>query len=993
MELPFAAQSYTAHSEPLDSQRCVNFYPETAPKDAKSQIPVYGCPGIVGFATCGTTGGVLGLGGPVQGFCMMGGLMYVVSGQTLYSVNEEGVSIALGTTYVTGPVSIDTNGVQVCWVDGSTGWYYSVATGVQQIVDPNFYPADVVVYFDGYFVFNRSGTKEFFLSPLFGVVPLDGSMFASKESTPDNLLSIINTHEQLILFGQTRTEIWFDAGNTPPTFPFQRYDGAFIQRGIIGPAAVCLEDNTTFFLGEDGVFYRLEFTLPLRISTHATEKAWQSYPTMSDCRCFSYTVEGHKFITLQFPTAAATWVYDVATGRWHERESWYGDNADTSIGRWRVNGAINVFNGWIVSDYLTGQLGRLSFNEYTEWGSTMRGLVTSPPIQADRQRLFMRRFELDVESGIGLPYDAAFATVPYDLGAVQATLPVVMQTASALVGLTPSFTTFLFSLWVYLPDVSLPEGVYFSNQTSDTAPGEPGIQVGIFNDQTNSTQIIVRAWDASSAAILSAAFDLTPWTAWTLILVSVDTTTQTIQVYVNNGGADTALAPAALTWSSSNPIAPSPLLPWHVAPAAGNIATPQYQVTPANYGAVSAINGIVLPSIWPASSNYFLSSVWIENPASLGAAQVAWAGVGGSWPFTIAVSNNVAFYWQSAQNAGESSIYWEIPPAALAAPFMNVVVSVATTRTATQPFQCYINGVAAVIQSTSFLSAGIMAQVVEADILTSVSSGTEMCIGDWYLTAPAAFYDLSVPANLAKFINPTTGYPVNLGATGQNPTGTSPTMLLQWSVASGALVNNGTGGGVGGVQQPISACAPFPQMIGGTCELSNLFFSPTASFFDLSVAANRAKIVSSAQAIYTGGDGSTVLGVKPSVFITRMASQGAAAFAANNGTGGLFTISGGSLQDTQTAPPGLPYQEQLYAGDNLPAGADPQIMLDWSDDGGRTWSLLKKWRSLGKMGEYRKRLRWLKMGQARQRVLRLIVTDPVRRNLIGFYLDVEEGQK
>ena len=68
-------------------------------------------------------------------------------------------------------------------------------------------------------------------------------------------------------------------------------------------------------------------------------------------------------------------------------------------------------------------------------------------------------------------------------------------------------------------------------------------------------------------------------------------------------------------------------------------------------------------------------------------------------------------------------------------------------------------------------------------------------------------------------------------------------------------------------------------------------------------------------------------------------------------------------------------------------------MLDWSDDGARTWSALRLWRSMGRQGAYRTRLRWLKLGQARQRVLRLQVTDPVRRNLIGFYLDTETGME
>ncbi len=990
MQLPFASQSYQAHSGPLDAQRCVNFYTEKSPPEAKSPVPVYGCPGIAPFTTAGV--------GPIQGWVMMNDVLYVVSGQAFYSIASDGTATELGTTLVTGLVSIDTNGTQIVWVDGATGWWWSEATGVQQITDPNFYPADVVVYFDTYFVFNRSGTKEFFISPSEAVIPFNGAMFASKESTADNLISIVNTHEMLLLFGEERTEIWFDAGNAPPSFPFQPYYGAFIQRGIMTPLAVCLEDNTTFFLGDDGIFYRLEFTLPLRVSTHAVEHAWQSYSTMKGAWCYSYTVEGHKWVTITFPSAPATWVYDIASGLWHERESWAGGDESTTILRYRANWVGYAYNRNLVFDSLSGQIGQLNFNEFLEFGATMRGLVAAPPIQADRQRMFMRRFELDVESGVGVPYAPAYTTIAYDIAGANITLPpTFLQTAAGLIGLVSSFSAFLFSAWVYLPDVGLPEGFWFSNQTSDATPATPGLQIGIFNDQTSTPQITVRAFDSTGAQIMLATFDLTTWTAWTLFMISADITTQVIQCWINNGGADTALTPASVTWNSGNAIAPLNTQPWHVTPGGGTLSNPEYQFTPVNYGHPPGFDYVL--TLWPTSNNYFLGSVWIENPAALSNAQVAWVLVTGEWPWSWAVGNGnstIVFAWQASSYSAFSNITWSIPAAALTGAVMHVVVSIDTTRTASTPFQCYINGVAASLVSETYVAAGIFASSGNAYLAMVPVSGQAFCTGDWYVTAPASFFDLTIPANLAKFINPNTGYPVNLGSHGQTPTGTDAQMLLQWAgVPTNAPVNNGTSGGlsISGGMVPV-ACAAYPPLVDGIAEIANLFFANTASLFDLTVTANRRLFVtSSGEAVFSNGDGSSILGAKPPVFLTRVLAQPVSAFAANAGSGGPFTIQAGSLTAPATNPIGAPYQEQLYAGDNQPPGADPQIRLDWSDDGGRTWSLLKKWRSMGKIGEYRKRLRWLKMGQARQRILRLEVTDPVRRNLIGNYLDVEQGQK
>jgi hypothetical protein len=57
-------------------------------------------------------------------------------------------------------------------------------------------------------------------------------------------------------------------------------------------------------------------------------------------------------------------------------------------------------------------------------------------------------------------------------------------------------------------------------------------------------------------------------------------------------------------------------------------------------------------------------------------------------------------------------------------------------------------------------------------------------------------------------------------------------------------------------------------------------------------------------------------------------------------------------------------------------GEDPQIMMQYSDDGGYTWSN-EIWRAIGKIGKYNTRVIWRKLGMSRDRVFRVRVTDPV----------------
>lgn len=61
---------------------------------------------------------------------------------------------------------------------------------------------------------------------------------------------------------------------------------------------------------------------------------------------------------------------------------------------------------------------------------------------------------------------------------------------------------------------------------------------------------------------------------------------------------------------------------------------------------------------------------------------------------------------------------------------------------------------------------------------------------------------------------------------------------------------------------------------------------------------------------------------------------------------------------------------------------DPIVQFCYSKDGGNTWSNWRE-RSLGAVGEYNKRIRLLNLGRARSIVLKIRVSDPVRRDIFG----------
>lgn len=67
---------------------------------------------------------------------------------------------------------------------------------------------------------------------------------------------------------------------------------------------------------------------------------------------------------------------------------------------------------------------------------------------------------------------------------------------------------------------------------------------------------------------------------------------------------------------------------------------------------------------------------------------------------------------------------------------------------------------------------------------------------------------------------------------------------------------------------------------------------------------------------------------------------------------------------------------EVGVGLNTGQGDDPQIMLQYSDDGGRNWSS-ELWQTMGKIGAFNNRVIWRQLGRSRDRVFKVMVSDPV----------------
>lgn len=381
----------------------VNLYPEVVPEGGKQPAFLQRVPGFTLRAMIGT--------GPIRGMWEHGGYLYVVSGSTFYQVSSTFVSTAKGAVAGTGPVSMADNGTQIMIVSDPAGYIYNTSTGVfAQITDPDYPGASVVDYLDGYFVFIQPNSQKLWVTALLDGTSVDPLDFASAEGDPDNIVSMIVDHRQVWLFGNNSTEVWYNAGLSD--FPLVRVQGAFNELGCAARYSVAKMNNQVYWLGKDfrgqGIVYVANGYQGERVSTHAVEWQIQQYGNLSDAIGFTYQQDGHSFYVLVFPSAGKTWVYDAATGAWHERAGW--SDAWT---RYRAQAQVFYNNENLGGDYENGNIYAFDLNKYDYNGEEQRWLRSwraLPTGENTLKRTAQHSLQLDCETGVGLEQYPAYAS-------------------------------------------------------------------------------------------------------------------------------------------------------------------------------------------------------------------------------------------------------------------------------------------------------------------------------------------------------------------------------------------------------------------------------------------------------------------------------------------------------------------------------------------------------------------------------------------------------
>lgn len=395
----FVGPSYQSQSVNADCQMCMNLYPEILESgDAKSRMALYPTPGLVSFFTPPDSG-------PSRGKYVINGRLFHVSAGNVYEIGVAGTALRTYAASITNdaqPVSFAGGPNQLLIASGGNAYVIDLTLNTLTLVPAGTLTnVSMVAYLDGFFIALIKNSNQIFASTLLDATSWPGLSTTKVSVFTDNVISIYADHRELIVAGPRASQVYYNSGNFP--FPLDIIPGAFLEQGIVAQFSIVKIDNSVFWLGADergsGMAWRAQGYNPVRISNHAVEFAWQGYARIDDVVAYAYQDQGHSFYVLSFPTAQKTWVYDVATGMWHERGFWNTQTGTFNAHRGQYH--TFAFGKHLVSGPKNGIIYQMSINIFNDFGNSIRRVRRAPHISSEQEWIFHSQLQVDAETGLG----------------------------------------------------------------------------------------------------------------------------------------------------------------------------------------------------------------------------------------------------------------------------------------------------------------------------------------------------------------------------------------------------------------------------------------------------------------------------------------------------------------------------------------------------------------------------------------------------------------
>lgn len=373
------------NAKAFNAQDLVCWIPEPAEGASTSPMKLRCAPGLNPFADVSDS--------PVRGMHVAQDRFFVVAGSTLWEITGLESAVPRGTIPGVGRVDAAHNllptGHEVMFVNGSAGYVFDTRNNTFAKVTDEGYPGSWTVdYIDGYMMQADPFGRFAFFSDIARAKEYNTLDRFDSEASPDKIVRPIVSQSEVVVFSERSTEFFTNTGATTGTFQSRRVS---MERGI-GKArysAVRL-DNSIFWLGDDGIFYRLNGYSAQPIAPGSIQKAITAYDWS---QCFAYALEdqGHKIAYWTFP-GGKTFAYDVVTGLWHRM-------ASPGLDRWRVSHLVKWRGTWYAGDFQRGRVYAVDWTIADDNNQLVERELITPHLQDGLNKITPLRMDLLFNTG------------------------------------------------------------------------------------------------------------------------------------------------------------------------------------------------------------------------------------------------------------------------------------------------------------------------------------------------------------------------------------------------------------------------------------------------------------------------------------------------------------------------------------------------------------------------------------------------------------------
>ncbi len=179
-----------------------------------------------------------------RGGKLWNGTCYRLMGSTLGSVTTGGIFTAIGAIGGTDLSTMDFSFDRLAINADLQLWYYYAGT-LFQVTDPDLGIVIDMLWVDGYFM--TTDGVDLIVTELLDPTQVDPLKYGSSEESPDPITGLMKIHGEVHALNRTSIEVFQNVGGTG--FPFQRNQGALIDKGCVGPRAKAYIAQTYAFVG------------------------------------------------------------------------------------------------------------------------------------------------------------------------------------------------------------------------------------------------------------------------------------------------------------------------------------------------------------------------------------------------------------------------------------------------------------------------------------------------------------------------------------------------------------------------------------------------------------------------------------------------------------------------------------------------------------------------------------------------------------------------